>query len=169
MAKIALFYGSTTGNTLRIAEMIRSGFGIRVLDIFSVDSAGTDDLRRYEILILGTSTWGYGELQDDWAAFESRLDSIDFSGKKVALFGVGDQMSYPDTFVDGMGLLYEKAKEKGATIVGMWPADQYEHSSSKAYIDGNFVGLAIDEDNQPELSEDRVKKWVDQLKGELDL
>ena len=169
MAKIGLFYGSTMGNTASVAEMIQREFGSDIADISNVAGASAGDLKGYDILIFGTSTWGLGEHQDDWASFESSLDAMDFTGKKVALFGLGDQLGYPETFVDAMGLLYEKVKAKGAVVVGMWLTDEYEHDSSRAEVNGKFVGLALDEDNQSDMTRERVKAWVEQLRGELAL
>ena len=169
MAKIGLFFGSTTGNTANVAEMIKKEFGSGIVDVFDVENAKAEDLKKYEILIFGTSTWGYGEPQDAWAAFESNLGSVDFNDRKVAFFALGDQYNYADTFVDAMGMLYETVKAKGAEVIGVWPKEGYEHSCSKAEVDGKFVGLALDEDNQADMTENRVKEWVEQLKGELAL
>lgn len=169
MAKIGLFFGSTTGNTANVAKMIKERLGSETVDIFNIQAAKAEDIQKYEILIFGTSTWGYGEMQDDWAAFESNLDNIDFEEKTVAFFGLGDQYSYIETFVDAMGLLYEAVKAKRAKIAGMWPTKGYEYDSSKAEVDGKFVGLALDEDNQTDMTEGRIKTWTEQLKSELKL
>ncbi|NEQ69019.1 MAG: flavodoxin, partial [Symploca sp. SIO2D2] len=108
--------------------------------------------------------------QADWEGFyEDELDDIDFSGKKVAYFGTGDQSGYPDNFQDAMGILEEKISELKGKTVGNWPTDGYEHESSRAVKNGKFVGLALDEDNQSELTEERIQKWVAQLKTEFGL
>ena len=167
MAKIGLFFGSTTGNTSNAAEMIRKEFGLETVDTYGVENARIEDMKKYEILIFGTSTWGYGEPQDDWAAFENNLGSVDFNDRKVAFFGLGDQYNYADTFVDAMGILYEIVKAKGAEVIGVWPKEGYEHDRSKADVGGKFVGLALDDDNQPDMTADRIRAWVKQLKGEL--
>jgi flavodoxin I len=169
MAKIGLFFGSTTGNTANVAKMIKEKLGSETVDIFNVQASKAEDMQKYEVLIFGTSTWGYGEPQDDWATFESSLDNINFEGKAAAFFGLGDQYSYGETFVDAMGLLYETIKAKGAKIAGMWPTEGYEYDSSKSVVDGKFVGLALDEDNQADMTEKRIKTWIEQLKSELEL
>jgi flavodoxin I len=121
-------------------------------------------LDRYQYLLLGSSTWGIGELQDDWLAGIGKFDKVDWVGKKAALFGTGDQQGYPDSFVDAVGALYEKLADKGAEVVGFWPVDGYEYDASRAEKDGRFVGLVIDEDNQNDLTEERINAWIEDLK-----
>ena len=167
MTKIGIFYGSTGGNTEIVAQKIQQAYGSENADLYDVASASVDDLQKYNYLILGTSTWGEGDLQDDWDVFISELDKTDLSMKKIALFGLGDQEVYPDTFVDGMGTIYEKVTQKGAAVVGFWPTEGYTFDESFAVKDDTFVGLVIDEDSQTEMTEERIKKWVEQLKNEL--
>ncbi|MEM6444986.1 MAG: flavodoxin FldA [Cyanobacteria bacterium J06642_2] len=168
MAKIGLFYGSTTGNTEAAAEAIQKEFGgDDVVQLHEVSSADGSDFGGYECIIIGCPTWNVGELQDDWDGYFEELDSIDFSGKKVAYFGTGDQVGYSDNFQDAMGILEAKISERGGTTVGFWPTAGYDHEGSRAERDGKFVGLALDEDNQSDQSEDRIKQWVQQLKQEL--
>jgi flavodoxin I len=167
MARIGIFYGSTTGNTERVAELIEAaleGADVTVADIADVTAA---ELEGYDVLILGTSTWGAGDLQDDWLGSLHALAAADLVGKKVALFGLGDQEGYPDTFLDALGELYERVKARGAEVVGAWPNVGYEFSESKAASNGKFVGLALDEDNQSGLTEQRVGDWVELLKVEI--
>ena len=167
MAKIGLFYGSTTGSTLKVAELIQKAFGPDQVQIADVRQASPDDLKKYDVLILGTSTWHWGGLQDEWAVFEDHLTPQALAGKKVAFFGVGDQKRYPDHFVDGMGLLYDKVKSSGVRVVGMWPKEGYDYRASAAEVDGRLVGLAIDEDNESNSTLGRVQAWVQQIKREL--
>ena len=168
MAKIGLFYGSTTGNTLKVAELIQEAFEPQTVDIIDVGRASSQDLDRYDVLILGTSTWHWGGLQDEWANFEDHLSEETLAGKKVAFFGLGDQKRYPDHFVDGIGLLYDKVKPTGVEVVGMWPKADYQYDASAAELDGRLVGLALDEDNEPGKTRDRIQRWVKQLKAELE-
>lgn len=166
MAKIGLFYGTQTGNTQTAAEEIRKAFGgaVELHDISDID---LDELAGYDCLIIGCPTWNVGELQADWDGLYEDLDSVDFSGKKVAYFGAGDQVGYADNFQDAMGILEEKISELGGVTVGHWPVEGYDFSESKAVRDGKFVGLALDEDNQSELTSGRIKQWVAQLKSEF--
>ncbi|MEB3312184.1 MAG: flavodoxin FldA [Snowella sp.] len=166
MAKIGLFYGTQTGNTQAIAELIQKEFGgADVVEVMDIAKASTEDLEAYDYLILGSPTWNVGELQSDWEGFYDELDSIPFSGKKVAYFGAGDQFGYADNFQDAMGILESKITELGGQTVGFWSTDGYDFNESKAVKNGKFVGLAIDEDNQSDLTEGRVKQWVSQLKS----
>jgi flavodoxin I len=124
-------------------------------------------MTEYDVLILGSSTWGEGELQDDWYDVIDRLSGLDLKGKKVALFGTGDQKSYPDTFVDALAELKEKLAGTGAAFIGAWPVEGYDYDSSRSEEDGMFVGLALDDDNQPDKTEERIAEWVGRLKEEI--
>jgi flavodoxin I len=168
MAKIGLFYGTQTGNTQTAAELIQKEFGgSGVVDLHDISSADATDFESYACIIVGCPTWNIGELQADWEGFYDELDQIPFSGKKVAYFGAGDQLGYADNFQDAMGILEEKISSLGGATVGYWPTEGYEHSESKAEKNGKFVGLALDDDNQSELTGTRIKTWVTQLKSEF--
>lgn len=165
MTKIGLFFGTQTGNTEAIAEAIQAELGDDIVTLHDIASASPEDFAEYSHLIVGCPTWNIGELQADWEGFYDELDNIDFSGKQVAYFGAGDQVGYADNFQDAMGILAEKMTRLGATTVGQWPIEGYDFNESKAVQNGAFVGLAIDEDNQPELTEIRIKTWVAKLKS----
>ena len=169
MAKIGLFYGSTTGNTLKVAELIQKAFGSGQVQLVDVRRASLEDLKNYDVLILGTSTWHWGGQQDEWAIFEDQLTPEVLAGKRLAFFGVGDQKRYPDHFVDAMGLLYDRVKRAGVTVVGTWPKDGYNYEASAAEVDGRLIGLALDVDNEPRRTPGRIQAWVQQLKKELRL
>jgi len=167
MACIGLFYGSSGGNTKYVGQLIQKNFGENNVDLIDVGSAQPEQMDNYERLILGVSTYGLGSLQDDWADFIWELDDVDLTGKTVALYGLGDQRDYPDSFQDAMFTLYEKVQELGGAVVGKWPNEGYNFEESAAVLDGHFVGLAIDHDRQPELTEHRVKQWVDQIRNAM--
>ncbi|MEM6256078.1 MAG: flavodoxin FldA [Cyanobacteria bacterium P01_D01_bin.156] len=169
MAKVGLFYGSTTGKTADAAEQIQAALGgDSVVDLVEIEDASA--LAEYEYLIVACPTWNIGELQDDWAAVFDDLDDMDFSGKTVAYMGTGDQVGYSDNFMDAMGQLEEKIAGLGGKTVGYWSADGYDHEASLAIRDGNkFCGLALDDDNEPEKTEDRIKAWTTQIKQEMAL
>jgi flavodoxin I len=169
MAKIGLFYGSTTGKTQSTAEMIRDEFGgesaVTLHDVSEVTDGS--EFNGYQYLIIGCPTWDIGELQADWQGYYDELDSLSFSGKKIAYFGTGDQIGYSENFQDAMGILEEKLSQLGGQTVGNWSTDGYDFEASKAVKNGKFIGLALDEDNQGELTEKRIKQWVTQLKQEF--
>lgn len=160
MKQIAIIYGSSTDNTKSIAESIAqklSGEEVTLLDVANLKAG---DLDKYPNLILGTSTWGLGDLQDDWDDYLSNLKNSDLEGKTVAFFGLGDASSYSDTFVDGMGILYETVKDKGCKLIGSFPTDGYDYDDSKAVVDGQFVGVALDEDNESDKTDERLDEWI---------
>lgn len=163
---IGLFYGSSTCYTEFVAEKIVQAFGDQWVDMHKVGEAPLALAQNYSCLIFGIPTWDYGELQEDWENNWSELDNLDLSNKKVALYGVGDQIGYPEWFLDALGYLHDKALTRGADIVGYWPNEGYEFTASKALTEDEryFVGLAIDEENQFELTDQRVAAWVAELK-----
>ena len=171
MAKIGLFYGTQTGNTQAAAELIQTQFGgDGVVDLNDMAEVDADDFAGYEYIIIGCPTWDIGGLQADWEGFyDDDLESIDFNGKKVAYFAPGDQVGYADNFQDAIGILEEKITALGGTTVGQWPTEGYDFTESKAVKNGKFVGLALDDDNQSELTESRIEQWVAQLKPEFGL
>ena len=159
---IGIIYGSSTGNTEKAAGLIADR--ISGSEVRNVSAADKEFINSCSSLILGSSTWGAGDLQDDWESGINVLKDCNLSGKKVALFGFGDQEGWADTFVDAMGLIYETVVECGAYVVGKCSTDGYSYSSSIAVIDGEFVGLPLDEDNQPDLTEDRISAWTEKIK-----
>ena len=167
--KSALIYGSTTGNTTSIAEMIKSEMCASLDHVKNITDIVPQDLVACPVIIIGIPTWHIGELQDDWASFMPELKKLDFKGKKIAFFGLGDGKGYPDTYVDAMQEIWEVMEKSGATLHGQWPTEGYEFQKSKAIKNGKFLGLVIDVENQHNLSEGRVKAWVAQLKKELSL
>jgi flavodoxin I len=167
MKNIAIIYGSSTDNTKNVAQKIAqklSGENVLLEDVSKVDFS---ELANYPNIILGTSTWGLGDLQDDWDGRISELQNTDLTGKTLAFFGLGDSSSYSDTFADGMGLLYEALEGKGIKAVGTVSTDDYSFDSSKAVKNGKFIGLAIDEDNESDLTEQRVDAWITSIVPEL--
>ena len=163
MQKIGLFYASSTGNTEFIAKTIKEKMSVANIELHNVIDCDDNALEQYEYIIIGISTWGEGDLQDDWEDYFPNISKSDFSTKTVALFGLGDQEEYCDNFLDAMGTIYSEVVQNGATVVGAWSVDGYEHDESTAIRDGEFVGLAIDEDNQSELTDNRVSSWIEQI------
>lgn len=166
MEKIGIFYGTTLGNSRKIANLIQKAFPQGLADVRDILDSNINDIELYDNLIFGTSTWSLGDMQDDWENFINQLNKISWANKKIALFGVGDQKAWPDSFVNGMGALYHKLPDKSC-VVGMTSTDGYEFEISLAVKNNMFVGLAIDNNNQPELTVPRIKEWADQLMKEF--
>lgn len=172
MAKIGLFYGSTTGNTEQDAQLIQKEFDKHqpgLVDLFNVAGDPLTKMNDYSLLIWGCSSWGAGEMQDDWDSAWKTLKTLSFAGKKVALFGLGDSVGFSDTFQDALALLAEAARKQGAELVGMWPTDDYSFDASAAVEGDMFVGLALDDDNEAGKTPQRVAAWVQQLITEFGL
>ena len=165
MASVGIFYGSSTGNTEMVAEKIRVLFG-EDAETNNIDSSDKEDVEKYDFLIFGTSSWGIGDMQDDWEDFVEVLEEVNFHKKKVALFGLGDQVNYADRFVDGIGVIYDIIYDR-VDIVGAWPLEGYSFDESAAVRNGKFVGLPLDKENQQSQTYGRLKSWVDQLKKEF--
>lgn len=163
MKQIGIFFGSSTGDTEKVALLIQELIGIEKADIHDIKESKAEDLRQYSFLIMGISTWGTGNLQEDWEEFLRKLSKFNYSGYKAALFGLGDQESYPDTFADAMGFVYDTFKSLGFNMTGEFPVNGYEFLHSRAERNGEFVGLVIDERNQPGLTEGRVIAWLKNL------
>lgn len=168
MKKTGIFYGSSTGTCEDLANQIADKMGVPASDVYSADKLSADLVKEYDLLILGTSTWGDGELQDDWYDGIKVLKSADLSFKSIALFGCGDSESYCDTFCDGMGILYEDLKDSGCSFIGnKVGTDGYSFSSSIAVVNGAFVGLALDEVNESDKTAERIDNWTAELKKHI--
>ena len=169
---IGIFFGTDTGNTRRVAKSIHKKLGGLADAPVNINKASVDDLLKYDALILGTPTLGDGELPgltcgaqaESWEEFLPKLEGADFSGKTVALFGLGDQEGYGHEFVDALIILHDAFTATGATLVGSWPTDGYTFEASKAIIEDAFVGLVIDHDNQSDLTDERVDAWLEEIK-----
>ncbi|GAB6007901.1 flavodoxin [Bacteroidia bacterium] len=166
MSRIGIYYGSTTGNTQDVADAIAKKLGVEKADLHDVAKAKAD-YSAYDVVLFGTSTLGLGDLQDDWEYYIDKVKGADLTGKKVALFGCGDSSSYSDTFCDGVGKVYDVVKDKGCQLIGKVSAEGYTYDSSEAYVDGRFVGLLIDNDNEPDLTDERISGWIEELKKEI--
>lgn len=169
MAKIGIFYGSTTGTTKDIAGRIATKLGVESSSVYDVADTAPSDVASYDVLLLGTSTWGAGEIQDDWEDFMAGLEVLDLSGKKVGLFGCGDE-SMSDTFCNGVGILYDRLKGSGAQFIGGYGTVGYEFEESLAVSADavEAVGLLIDDVNHSDTVDERIDGWVVEIKKEID-
>lgn len=166
---IGLFYASTTGNTEMVAEQLAALLPERI-HLHDIAAEGVAAMAEYPLLMMGIPTWDFGELQEDWDEHWPDLQTLDFSGKRVALFGLGDQLGYGEWFLDAMGALNEVLQAAGAEVVVPWPIDGYRFEASRALTaDGrHFVGLALDEDGEHGLTEERLGAWLPQVLAAFD-
>ena len=162
---VGLFYGTSTGNTENVASYFESNVEV----VAYIDDL--TDPNAYDGYIFGVPTWHTdadtersGTSWDEW--LYQTLPSMDFKGKKIAIYGVGDAVNYPDNFCDAMGEIFDCFEKAGAQVFGATPTDIIEFSESKSVRDGKFVGMVFDEDNEPEKSEERASFWVGMLKDE---
>jgi flavodoxin I len=178
MAKIGIFFGTDTGNTRKIAKQIKKSFDEELMaKPINVNRAEVEDFMSYDYLVLGTPTLGEGLLpglsadceNESWEEFLPRIEDQNFSGKTIAIYGLGDQVTYPEEFVDAIFFLYEFFEERGAKLVGHWPVEGYEFELSQAVVNDQFLGLALDQDNQSNLTDDRLKSWLKQISGDFGL
>ena len=167
MKKIGIYYGSTAGTTEEIAKTIATVLNVADTDIHDVSNFSEESIDAYEVLLLGSSTWGEGDIQDDWFTVLQSLSKMDLSGKKVAFFGCGDSSSYPDSFCGAMGQMYNEIKDTGAKFIGSVSTDGYTFDESEAVVDGKFIGLPLDEENEDEKSAKRITDWIESIKPEL--
>ena len=172
MSKIGLFFGPEKGSVHRVAEKIVAAVGEDNIEMVSVNLASAADLDKYDKIIFGISTvgketWDSEYSNTDWSKFFPEVSKADYSGKTVAIYGLGDHITYPDHFVNAIGRLAKELKKQNAKIVGSVNPDGYEFEESEALIDGKFVGLPLDEDFEPELTDERISNWLKSIKNDF--
>lgn len=163
MKKIGVFYGSTSGNTTAIVDEVEFYLRKEEYEVINV-ADGIKGIEEYENLILISPTYGVGELQADWENVSSDLEKVDFSDKKVGIIGLGNQFAFGESFVGAMRVLYDIVIKNGGTIVGMTKDEGYSYEETNAVIEGNFVGLALDESNQGSQTPEKIEAWIDDIK-----
>lgn len=166
MEKIGIFYGSTTGQTESLAHMIAERLGVAAPDVRDVASSSPSDVEGYDVLLFGTSTWGSGDMQDDMHDFLDGVSAMTLKGKKVGLFGCGDD-TMRDTFCNAIGEMYEMLKPTGAEMIGSFNGMGFEYEHSKAEVDGRIVGLMIDNVNHQSMTAGRVAEWTDEIRRSI--
>ncbi len=173
MSDILLVFGTDTGNTEEVAEKIQEQFSEsgQVVEIIDVTDCSADRISEADMCIFGIPTWDFGGIQADWEDFKEELEAAELGGKKVALYGLGDQFGYGDFFIDAVGWLHEIIQPMGADIKGYWPVEGYEFTESRALSPCKtyFYGLAVDDDQQFEQTDERVSSWVQQILAEFEL
>lgn len=166
MKKTGIFFGSSSGTTENIANQIANLLNIPATDVYNVATASPADLGKYEVLLFGSSTWGAGDLQDDWFDFLAKIKSLDLSDKLIGLFGCGDSASFGDTFCDALGTIYQELQGTGAKFIGTVSTDGYSFDTSTAVINDQFIGSPLDEMNEDDQTAERIENWIEQLKTE---
>ena len=170
MNKALVIYGSDTGNTEEITYQIADSIDFFELEVKEVSQIDLSYFLKFDFFILGLSTWYDGDLQSDWENYYEDFKKINFTGKTFAIYGLGDQYCYHDYFIDGVGIIAKVIIQNGGKIVGHWPTLGYDFTESKAIFNKNlFYGLALDEDNEPEFTATRIKKWISNLKIEFQI
>ncbi|GLR72473.1 flavodoxin FldB [Agaribacter marinus] len=170
--QIAIFYGSTTCYTEMAGEKIQGALEALTrqrIPMFNIKDISLHKCQEYELIVFGISTWDFGELQEDWESTWEDIRSLKLAGKTVAIYGLGDQYGYADWFQDALGMLHDEVVAVDADIIGYWPNEGYEFTASKALTEDKdfFVGLSLDDENQFEMSDERIKNWCAQLIEEL--
>ncbi len=168
MKKVAIVYWPKDGNVEVVANKIHAQLNDNEAVVADITKAGEVDLENQDLLIIGGSTvgaeiWEEAKSNNKWNVFFKSLDSMNLKGKKIALFGLGDQVLYPGNFVDGLSVISHELENRGAKLIGAWPTEGYSFTDSTAVKDGKFLGLAIDEDHESDLTDDRIKNWLAQL------
>jgi flavodoxin I len=171
MAKVGIFFGSSSGVTRAAAELLSEQFSGSELIDMEEDFDGIDQFEEFDVLLIGSSTWGQGDPQRDWVdpLFDLTNESPDLSGKKVAFFGAGDQDKHGEHFLSALGKMHDLFVSLGAQAYGFTPVSGYDYEFSLAQREDKFCGLGIDDVNQEELTQGRVVGWADQLKNEMGL
>jgi flavodoxin I len=167
MSKIGLFYSFNSHKTKKIGELIAEMLGEGATEAVNAETVTGEQFMQYERLILGVPTWFDGELPNYWDEFVPALEDMDLTGKKVALYGLADQVGYPENFGDAVGLMARLLRSLGAVIVGETSTEGYTYESSRAVENGQFLGLILDQENQGRLTEGRVQHWLEQLKASM--
>jgi flavodoxin I len=172
MKKIAVLYWGKGGSVERAAKVVFNQFDPQMTDLFDLESFNAQNLKGYELVVLGGSTIGaesWEETTNDnlWNHFFREIEGQDLSGVTFAIFGLGNQVLYPANFVDALGIFHDAITRMGARVIGPWPTNGYKFTESDGLQKDNFYGLALDEDTQPELTLQRAKKWTDALKKEM--
>ena len=165
MKKIGLFFGSSTDNTKIASDFIYEYIkneGCEI-EMHNIADADPEDILEYDNIIIGCPTWHIGELQEDWDAIFLKYEELDFSGKTAAFFGCGDQVGYPDNFLDAIGILAKPFIEKGGNLIGKCKRDEYDFNDSVALEDDMLLGLGLDYDNDEDLCEGQMIMWIEDI------
>lgn len=166
MKKIGIFFGSSTGYTADVASKLAKALGVESKDVYDVANAAPSALGDYDVILLGSSTWGSGELQDNFADFINGIEELYLPGKAIAIFGCGDE-TMSTTFGAALGEIYKRMQKTGANFIAPFNTDGYSYEESPAVVDGKCVGLLIDDINHSDLTDSKIKAWTDEIKESI--
>jgi flavodoxin I len=167
MNKTAIIYSFNSKTSAQVAEKIKKEYGVNGIDTINAEELTEEQFLAYNNLILSSPTWFDGELANYWDEFVPALEMMDLKNKTIAIFGMGDQWGYPENFGDALGVLANIVQKQGAKIVGETSTDGYTFEKSKAVKNGQFIGLLLDEENQGQFTDERVRNWVEEIKKEF--
>ncbi len=168
MSITGIVYSFNSKKTAKAAEKIIEEFGTD----FKIVPVNAEELTEelflsFTNLILGVPTWFDGELPNYWDEFVPALEDMNLSEKTIVIFGLGNQVEYPENFGDAVGIMAQLVQERGAKLVGFTSINGYNYESSRAEVDGRFLGLILDQETQPRLSKERIANWVKDIKNQF--
>ncbi|WP_430809783.1 MULTISPECIES: flavodoxin [unclassified Carboxylicivirga] len=172
MSKIGVFYGPELGSVEKVARLIQDKLGADKVELIPVKKTDEAALERFDKLIFGMSTigkinWNSEHKDTDWDVFVTHFDKVKWQGKKVAMYGLGDHVQYPQHFVDALGWMYERLENTGAEVLGFCATEGYTYEESEGIKEGQFLGLPLDEDNEADKTGERLDKWIEGLVKEF--
>lgn len=167
MSKIGVFYSFNSHKTKKIGEKVIELLGSGNAEAVNAETVNEEQFLHYDLLVLGVPTWFDGELPNYWDEFVPAIEDLDLTGKTVAIYGLADQVGYPENFGDAVGLMAKLLTSRGATLIGETSPEGYTFESSRALVNGQFLGLILDQENQARMTEKRLEKWVEQIKSRL--
>tara|TARA_B100001121_G_C18406957_1_gene488234 strand:+ start:24 stop:548 length:525 start_codon:yes stop_codon:yes gene_type:complete len=168
---VGIYYATTTGKTEDVADRLHNFISSAESP---KDVSDVDDLSEFEGLdgiICGIPTWNTGADEERsgtaWDSILEDIGELSLSGKKVAIFGLGDSSTYTENYCDAMEELHSYFQKAGADMVGYVDKSAYTFEESKSIIGESFCGLPLDEDSESDLTDSRLETWATQLKGEI--
>jgi len=141
------------------------------IEIDEVQGSVAEQFSKFDALVVGTPTWNTGADMErsgtGWdEIYYSEMQDLNIAGKKVAVFGLGDSISYAENYADATGELHDVFEKLGCKMIGYTSQEGYEHEDSKSIRGDQFCGLLLDAENFEDLTEGRVQNWVAKLKDE---
>lgn len=159
---IGIFYATGKGDTKKACEYLGEKLNAKVIAVKDVASAS--EFEGFDLLILASSSYGFGDLHDDWSQKLNLLREANLKGKKVAIIGVGNQARHADSFCGGVVEFLPCIK--GSILLGSSDQNGYKFDNSSAFINGKFIGLMLDTKGDSEY-EKRIDEWARAIKSQI--